>query len=189
MEQKLFIPLLLGTVRQGRQSEKAARYLLKRLERHPDIETALIDVREMNLPMDDEGAALGEPNANYRDTILRADGLIIVSPEYNHGYPGSLKRALDILDKEYRGRAVAICGVSSGGLGGARVIEQLAGVVRALGLVITRRDLTISFVQDAFDAEGNPRDSALDKHADTFIAELVWMAKTLRWGREHVPNA
>lgn len=66
---------------------------------------------------------------------MQADGIVIVTPEYNRGYPGLLKYVLDTNLKEYIHKAVGICGVSAGGFGGARVIENLLPVLRELGLV------------------------------------------------------
>ena len=188
MDKKLFIPILLGTIRQGRQSEKAAKFLFEKASKHPEIETKLFDPREMNLPMDDEGQALKEKNPEYRDAIIRADGLIIVSPEYNHGYPGSLKLVLDMLLKEYIHKAVGLCGVSAGGFGGTRVVEKLVSVVRELGLTVTFTDLNFSRIQNAFDEKGNLTDESFNKRVDGFLEELIWMAKVLRWGRENVPS-
>ena len=74
----LFIPILLGTVRQGRQSELVANLILKHIQSHyPDIETALFDPRNMDLPSDDEGTELADRNQDWRDAMKRADGLII----------------------------------------------------------------------------------------------------------------
>lgn len=188
MDNKLFIPILLGTVRQGRESEKVAKLLLERMSKHPEIETKLFDPREMNLPMDDEGQTLKEKNPEYRDAIIKADGLVIVSPEYNHGYPGSLKFVLDMLLKEYIHKAVGLCGVSAGGFGGTRVIEKLVSVVRELGLAVTFTDLNFSRVQNAFDEKGELTDESYNKRIDGFLEELIWMAKVLRWGRENVPS-
>jgi NAD(P)H-dependent FMN reductase len=187
-EKKLFIPILLGTVRQGRQSEKAAKLLEKYIQEKGEIETQLFDPRDMHLPMDDENDGLKEKNPKWRDAIIRADGLIIVSPEYNHGYPGSLKRALDLLLPEYIHKAVGLVGVSKGSWGGTRVIEQLVQAVRELGLAVTFTDLNFPKVQDAFDDQGNPKDERVYKRIDGFLEELSWMAKTLRWGRENVPS-
>lgn len=188
MNQKLFIPILLGTVRKDRQSEKVAKFLLEQISKHPEIETELFDPREMDLPMDDEGGygGLKEKNTKWRDAIIRADGLIIIAPEYNHGYPGSLKRALDVLLKEYIHKAVGLVGVSAGGFGGARVIEQLVQVVRELGLAVTFSDLNFFKVQDFFDENGKPKDEAVYRRVENFLEELVWMAKTLRWGRQNL---
>ena len=184
----LFLPILLGTVRQGRESEKVARLLLDWMRRSPEIETRLFDPREMCLPMDDEGQELKFQNPEYRNAIVRADGLVLVSPEYNHGYPGSLKRALDVLLTEYVHRAVGLVGVSAGGFGGARAIEKLVSVVRELGLMVTFTDLNVSRVGTAFEADGSPRDGSLDGRIDAFLAELLWVARVLRWGRRNVPS-
>ncbi len=184
----VFLPILLGTVRQGRQSEKVANLLLDRMRGHPEIETRLFDPRDMCLPMDDEGQELKFRNPEYRDAIVRADGLVLVSPEYNHGYPGSLKRALDVLLTEYVHRAVGLVGVSAGGFGGVRAVEKLVSVVRELGLMVTFTDLNVSRVEEAFNVDGTPRDASLDKRIDAFLTELVWVARVLRWGRANVPS-
>lgn len=188
MEKKLFIPILLGTVRQGRESEKVAHYLFKRMNEHEEIETYLFDPRLMNLPMNDEGQNLKYLNPDYRNAIMCADGLVIISPEYNHGYPGSLKIALDMLLKEYIHKAVGIVGVSSGGFGGVRAIEDLVGVVRELGLVVSSTDLHFPKVSTIFNEMGEPKDDATHKRTDSFLTELIWMAKVLRWGRENLPS-
>lgn len=188
MDKKLFIPILLGTRRKGRESEKAARLILEKAAAHSEIETRLFDPRDFVFPMDDEGDDMKENYPEWRDAMVRADGLIIVTPEYNHGYPGSLKYCLDLLLEEYVHKAVAVCAVSRGGFGGVRVIEQLTGVVRELGLVITFQDLNVSHAPEAFDEHGRATDPKFDDRIDAFLKELVWMAKTLRWGRENLPS-
>jgi NAD(P)H-dependent FMN reductase len=188
MKRTMFLPILLGTVRQGRQSEKVARLLLERAQAHLEIETQLFDPREMKFPMTDEGQSLKNLNPEWRDAIVRADGLILVSPEYNHGYPGSLKMALDILLKEYIHKAVGLVGVSRGPWGGTRVIERLVGVVRELGLAVTFTDLNFTHVETKFDAEGRLLDEAMNPRIEAFFSELLWMARTLALGRENVPS-
>ena len=188
MTRTMFLPILLGTVRQGRESEKVARLVLERAQAHPEIETRLFDPREMTFPMNDEGQGLKKLNPEWRDAIIRADGLIIVTPEYNHGYPGSLKMALDILLKEYIHKAVGLVGVSAGVWGGTRVIERLVGVVRELGLAVTFTDLNFSAVASKFDAEGRLVDEAMNPRIDAFFTELIWMARTLALGRENVAS-
>jgi len=185
----LFIPILLGTVRQKRESEKVATLLLSHIRsHHPEIETALFDPRDMDLPNDDEGTDLAERNLPWKNAIIRADALIVITPEYNHAFPGSLKRAMDVLLKEYIHKAVGLIGVSDGWAGGSRAIEALVPVVREMGLIVTFTDMYFPRVPDLFDEEGKPKDEAVYRRADGFLAELVWMAKTLRWGRENVPS-
>jgi NAD(P)H-dependent FMN reductase len=153
-----------------------------------DIETQLFDVRNFDLPGDDYGTEIGGRFPEWRDAIIRADGLVIVTPEYNHGYPGSLKSVLDLLLKEYIHKAVAFVGVSAGPWGGTRVIESMVPMVRELGLAVTFSDLNFPQVGSKFDGDGNLLDAAYEKRVGGFLDEIIWMATTLRWGRENVPS-
>ena len=185
---KLFLPVLLGTNRKNRNSVHPARWIVGQMERRPEIETRLFDVSEFVLPHDDYGQGLKDLFPEWRDAIIKADGLVIVTPEYNHGYPGSLKAVLDLLLREYVHKAVAFVGVSAGPWGGTRVIEAMVPMVRELGLAVTFSDLNFAKVQNTFDAEGKLLDTAFEKRAKDFLDELVWMSRTLKWGRENVPS-
>lgn len=190
MENKLFIPVILGTNREGRQSENVAKLLFEKMREHEKIETRLFDVRDFDFPRDDYGQALKESGkfAEYRDAIIKADGLVIVAPEYNHAYPGVLKSLLDTVLREYVHKAVGLVGVSAGPWGGTRVIESLVSVVRELGLAVTFTDLQFPLVQNTFDEKGELKDSAYNKRISDFLEELVWMSEVLRWGRKNVPS-
>lgn len=188
MADKLFIPILLGTNRKERLSEHVAKWVLAKVEEREDIDTQLFDVRDFHLPYDHYGQEIKDEFPGWRDAIVRADGLIIVTPEYNHGPPGPLKGVLDLLLREYVHKAVGFVAVSQQVWGGTRVIETMTHIVRELGLVITFTDLNFPRVQDKFDGEGNLLDDAYNARAAAFLDELVWMAKTLRWGRENVPS-
>jgi NAD(P)H-dependent FMN reductase len=187
MERALFIPLILGTAREGRQSENVARFVFEQTKKRADVETELIDVRELPMKLDDAGEQMKDPK--FSAAIERCDGLIIVTPEYNHGYPGLLKHALDMNLKEYIHKAVGICGVSAGPFGGARVIEGLLPVMRELGLVAIFEDVNFGNVAKIFDDEGNLLDQNYVRRLDKFLNELVWMARVLRHGRENIPGA
>ena len=184
MERPLFIPLILGTARQGRQSENVARFVFEQTKKRADVETELIDVRELPMKLDDAGEQMKD--TKFSAAIERCDGLIIVTPEYNHGYPGLLKHALDMNLKEYIHKAVGICGVSAGPFGGARVIEGLLPVMRELGLVAIFEDVNFGSVAKIFDDQGNLLDQNYVRRLDKFLNELVWMARVLRYGRESI---
>ena len=186
MERALFIPLILGTAREGRQSENVARFVFEQTKKRADVETELIDVRELPMKLDDAGEQMKDPK--FSAAIERCDGLIIVTPEYNHGYPGLLKHALDMNLKEYIHKAVGICGVSAGSIGGARVIEGLLPVMRELGLVAIFEDVNFGSVAKIFDDQGNLLDQNYVRRLDKFLNELVWMARVLRHGRENIPG-
>lgn len=183
-ESPLFIPVILGTTRKDRMSEHVARFVHHEMEKHANVETELIDICDIKLPIDDAGEAIKDPG--FSATVDRADGLIIVTPEYNHGYPGLLKHVLDSNLKEYIHKAVGICGVSAGPFGGARVIENLLPVMRELGLVTIFWDGNFSSVKKAFDENGNLLEQAYVRRIDKFLKELVWMSTVLRYGRENV---
>lgn len=183
----LFLPVILGTTRQGRMSEHVAKFLLQEVAKQAGVETELIDIREIPMPTTNAGEDIKD--AKFSATVMRADGLIIVTPEYNHGYPGMLKHVLDTNLKEYIHKAVGICGVSAGPFGGTRVIENLLPVMRELGLVTIFWDGNFSSVHKTFDESGNLLDEAYIKRIDKFLKELIWMSKVLRHGRENVTLA
>jgi NAD(P)H-dependent FMN reductase len=185
---KLFLPILLGTIRKGRESEDAAKWVFGKMREREEIETEFFDVRDFRLPQDHYGMELKDDFPEWRDAIVRADGLVIVTPEYNHGYPGSLKSVLDLLLPEYIHKAVAFVGVSAGPWGGTRVIESLVPMVRELGLAVTFSDLNFPLIKSKFDDNGNLLDEAYDRRVKDFLDELVWMSCTLRWGRENLPS-
>jgi NAD(P)H-dependent FMN reductase len=181
---KLSIPVILGTPRQGRLSEHVARVMVEQLSKRDDVHTRLIDVRALELSATDAGEAIKD--AAFSEAMMHADGIVIVAPEYNHGYPGLLKHALDSNLKEYIHKPVGLCGVSAGGFGGTRVVESLLPVMRELGLVTIFWDVNVSGAGKAFDAAGQLLDEALPRRIDKMLGELVWMAEVLRFGREHV---
>ena len=179
----LFIPLILVTTRQARMSEHVANFVVAEVAKR-SVETELIDIRELPFPMTGESTDIKDPG--FSGKMMRADALVLVVPEYNHGYPGSLKHALDTCLKEYIHKAVGICGVSAGPFGGARAIENLLPVMRELGLVTIFWDVNFGNVQSLFDTSGKLLDEAYIKRTDKFLKELIWMAKVLRYGREQV---
>ncbi len=179
----LFVPVILGTPRQGRMSEHAANVLRVEVGKRPEVETELVDIAALSIPVDDEGEAAKE--AEFAELVNRADALVLVVPEYNHGYPGLLKHVLDTNLKEYIHKAVGVVGVSAGVFGGARAIQNLLPVLRELGLVTIFWDVNFTTVRRRFDEDGNLVDDSF-LAIDKFLDELLWMAKTLRYGRENV---
>ena len=180
------IPVLIGTVRQGRMSGHAARLVHNELSKRPGVETQLIDIQELGVASDDEGEAVKVPS--FSAAMDQADGVVITSPEYNAGYPGMLKHVLDTNYWEYAHKAVGVVSVSSGPWGGGRMIENLLPVLRAYGLVPISWGVNIADVGSVFNEEGRLLDERYLRRIDSFLAELIWMARTLRYGREHITN-
>jgi NAD(P)H-dependent FMN reductase len=183
-DRPLYIPVLLGTVRRGRMSAHAAQAVLERMRGFPGVETELIDIATLSLPVDDAGEAIRDPA--FASRMERADALVIVTPEYNHGTPGLLKHVLDSCLEQYIHKAAGVVGVSAGPWGGTRAVESLLPVMRELGLVTIFWDVNFSRAHATFGADGALLDPTYGARIDKFLAELVWMARTLRHGREHV---
>jgi len=100
----MYIPIILGTAREGRQSEKVADFILHETL-NSGLESEIIDVRDYRVEATDNTGELPQAK-KLLEEISKADGLIIVSPEYNHGYPGELKMMLDMLYEEYSAKPV-----------------------------------------------------------------------------------
>ena len=181
METKsLFIPIILGSAREGRQSEKAAKFVLEEAKLYGKFETELIDVRDFGLLKTDD-TKTSEKAKKFSETIDRADGLIIISPEYNHGYPGELKMTLDQLYKEYKHKPVGICGVSEGRMGGSRAVEQLRLVAIEFQMVPISKAVYFSNIEDVFDEQGNNKYlDSYRKQLKSLFDELEWYAKALK---------
>jgi NAD(P)H-dependent FMN reductase len=184
IERSLFVPVILGTPRQGRMSEHAAKLMRAQVARRVGVETELVDVATLPIPVNDAGESAKDPV--FSETMNRADALVLVVPEYNHGYPGLLKHVLDTNLQEYIHKAVGVVGVSAGIFGGARAIQNLIPVLRELGLVTIFWDMNFTSVHSRFDEDGNLLDDSFLPRIDMFLDELFWMAETLRHGRAHV---
>src|SRR5216110_3766503 len=182
----VYLPVIIGTPRQGRLTEPAANFVFGEVSKRNDIETQLIDIRKIPVAMDDAGEALKD--SQFSAKVQRADGLIIVAPEYNHSFPGLLKHVLDTNLKEYIHKAAGVCGVSAGPFGGARMIQNFLPVLRELGMVTIFSDVYFGNAGKLFDpVTGNITDAAYTRRVDKFLNELVWMSRALRHARENLP--
>lgn len=179
----LRVALLVGTVRAKRESIKAAHYIARRAEQYPDVELTFVDPQELMLV--DEGEDVKDPR--YSEITAKADAFIIVTPEYNHSFPGSLKRMLDSEYENYYKKPVALVGVSNGSWGGVRVCEALIPVCHRLGLVNIRPELYFPKIQEKFNDDGTLKPEyteQCDKNVKIMLDELLWFAKLLKQGRE-----
>ncbi len=115
----------------------------------------------------------------FSEKIARADSIVIITPEYNNGYPGVLKNALDYLLPEYKRKPFGIVTVSAGGFGGLNCLAQLRLVAIGMGAFPIPAALPVSSVQSSFDEEGNPTDESYEKRATSFIDELLWFTEAI----------
>ncbi len=183
MGKTITISLLVGTVRAKRESIKVAHYIAERVKQYPDIELMFVDPQQLMLV--DEGEDVKDPL--YSKVTADADAFIIVTPEYNHSFPGSLKRMLDSEYNNYFKKPVALVGVSNGSWGGVRVCEALLPVCHRLGLVTIHSELYFPKVQEKFDDVGSIKAEYVeryDKNVQNMLDELTWFSKLLKKGRE-----
>ncbi|WP_030735473.1 NADPH-dependent FMN reductase [Streptomyces sp. NRRL S-31] len=187
----LKIGVVIGSVRTGRFADKVAQWFLSEIGRRDDMEVHVIDlsepalVEELKLTLD--AAEPREGTLTLAQRIGGLDGYVVITPEYNHGYPASLKLALDYVYSEWRAKPVGF--VSYGGMaGGQRAVEQLRQVFAELHAVTLRDTVGFHMAWEKFDEEGRPADAdAAGKAASVLLDQLAWWGLTLREGRAARP--
>ncbi len=187
-DSKLFVPIIVGSIREGRNTPRLGRFLHAKLEADERVDTQLLDLRDYDLPLMKERLRFLEnpPEAlvAFAEPIARCDALMIVSPEYNKGYPGVLKNAIDYLGPEYKRKPIGIATHSVGFMGGAVCLQALRAVMLNLGAVPIPAGMNVPHINKAFDEEGKALDDAYHDRAERFIDELVWYAEALKRQRE-----
>jgi NAD(P)H-dependent FMN reductase len=177
----LFIPIIIGSIREGRMSPRAAYFIDKRLRLHQDVAPEIVDLKDLNLPpMQERLRFLPNPSAQkLSDALAKASAAVIVTPEYNRGYPGVLKNALDYLNNEFVRKPIGIITVSGGDFGGINCLVQLRSVLLDRGAVPITARFPVRRVQDVFTEDGTLKDPSYEKLSDEFIKELLWFAARL----------
>ncbi|QSH39027.1 NAD(P)H-dependent oxidoreductase [Candidatus Kaiserbacteria bacterium] len=172
------IPVVLGTGRLERQSEKVARFVHTQLSGFEDVKSELVDVRNhlvspFTIPawVEDENAA------KWRKIAHEAAGFVFVVPEYNRSFPGEFKLFFDSAFKEYKGKPAILVGVSSGQYGGVRVIQQLAPVLLAASIETLGDTIATSNVESLFNEEGIPTDERYIGFVNDALTALVTKLK------------
>ncbi len=196
---RIRIKIILGSVRNGRFGERPAGWINDELKNWNGVEAELLDLKDYPMPFFDSAMSpsmLGKKYPNetvqkWSNKIDEADAYVIVSPEYNHGYSSVLKNALDWLSPEWSRKPVGF--VSYGSASGARAIEQLRQVAIELNMVPIRKSIHLNWEfimkswsnKDISNAElfAPVRKDMGPDHLADFVAELLWMAKTLRAAR------
>ncbi len=178
------LTVILGSVRPERLCTAVAGWFLQHLGTHPAFRADVCDLAEIALPDD---LSSGADTDAFTKRIGNADAVVIITPEYNHGYPGVLKTAIDTVWEEWRAKPVGF--VSYGGIsGGLRAVEQLRGVFGELHAVTLRDTVSLPNAGDAFDQDGVFREpSRADAAADTLLRSLRWWARATSDALEHEP--
>ncbi|MGW8765728.1 NADPH-dependent FMN reductase [Streptomyces sp. NPDC055815] len=193
MSTPLRLAVIQGSTREGRLGPTVAHWLAGHATDRPDLAVDVIDLAETPLPT--VFPHLGQAPADEADLALlravsprlaAADAFVVVTPEYNHSYPASLKNAIDWHNKEWHAKPVAF--VSYGGFSaGLRAVEHLRGVFAELHAVTLRESVGLAGVWGQFDAEGKAVDPGADTAAKAMLERLVWWADALREARAKKP--
>jgi NAD(P)H-dependent FMN reductase len=183
----LYLPVLYGSVRANRTSVHVATYAHRILAARPDVETHLFDPRD--LPFGNLVQREWEMEAPSREVVEfvhemgRADGFVVVTPEYNYGVPGALKNLLDHVSDEWNRKPFAM--VTAGAIsGGLRASDQLRQVVSGLGAFVIPTHVSVQFVEKNFQESGPTATPELwEERFGRLYHELEWYARALRPAR------
>jgi NAD(P)H-dependent FMN reductase len=181
MADTITIAVIAGTTRVQRESIKAARYVADFARQLEDVEVMFVDPVEFHFPGDGNDPEGKDPR--YTAIVDRADAFFIITPEYNHSFPGSLKRMLDSELALYNHKPVAFAGASSGRWGGVRAVESLLTAVRETGLVALSWDIYFPNVQDIFDEQGVIKEEyrqRYEKSLGKIFTELLLFARLFK---------
>lgn len=190
----LRIAVIAGSTRDGRFGPVVAGWTLGHIQQREDMSADLVDLVETPLPTvfpafgQPPAAGTGELLAAVSPRLAEADAFVVVTPEYNHSFPASLKNAIDWHNKEWHAKPVGF--VSYGGIsGGLRAVEQLRLVFAELNAATIRETVCFPGGWAKFDTDGVATDPASDAAAKTMLDQLAWWAHALRDARAVHPYA
>jgi NAD(P)H-dependent FMN reductase len=173
------IAIISSSVRSGRNSHRVALFLKSYLEINNLATAEILDLNKYKFPLFDERLRFQDNPASavldFAARVKSSDGVIIVTPEYNGGYPASLKNAVDLLYDEWHRKPVAISTASDGVFGGTQVITSLQFSLWKIRAWTVPAMFPVPKVQEVFDETGSPGDNeAIIKRAAVFVRELLW---------------
>jgi NAD(P)H-dependent FMN reductase len=178
------LAVIVGSVREGRFGPTVANWFVGQAERRGDAKVDVVDLTGGSFAT---GAPALGSMLEFASRIGAADAFVVVTPEYNHGYPGTLKNAIDSAGPEWHAKPVGF--VSYGGMsGGLRAVEQLRPVFAELHAVTIRATVSFHRARTRFDEDGSPSDAeAVNAAAASLLDQLAWWARTLRQARARAP--
>lgn len=172
------IAIISASVRSGRKSHRVALYFKNFLLNQKLATVEILDLNVYQFPVFTERLKF-QPSPSpdvidFSDKIKKADGVIIVTPEYNGGYPASIKNVIDLLYVEWFHKPIAISTVSDGSFGGTQVITSLLFTLWKIRAWVIPAMFPVPKVEATFSEEGVPVKETTDDRATTFLNELLW---------------
>lgn len=183
MSDKVRIGVIYGSTRRGRFCDTVVRWTVERLSTHGEFRVDVIDPAEES----DSKSSDSRDSASHQERLGQADAFVVVTPEYNHGYPAPLKALIDSAGAEWHAKPIAF--VSYGGVsGGLRAVEQLRLVFAELHAVTIRDSVSFAGAREQFDETGAPRNpDRANRGMETLLTRLNWWAVALRNARSSAP--
>ncbi|GAA2450838.1 NAD(P)H-dependent oxidoreductase [Streptomyces glaucus] len=186
----LRIAVICASVREGRFGPTVARWITGQARRRGDVEVDYLDLADHPLPVGlsrSPSAEVAEALGRVTPRLENADAFVVVTPEYNHSYPASLKNLIDWHYTQWRAKPVGL--VSYGGLaGGLRAVEHLRPVFAELHAVTIREQVSFHNAWDRFDENGTLKEpEAAEAAAKTMLDQLTWWGEALREARRKRP--
>ncbi len=171
------IALILGSVREGRKTDRVALYLKELLERQEGVSVTLLDLAEFRLPVfSSRWAKESDPDpaiVAFAKELSQADSMVLISPEYHGSYTGVLKNALDHYWGEFKRKPIGVVTTGSGRFGGVNASSEMQQLILSLGGFPMPTKLLVPFVQDAFSEAGAPIDERVQLDCIRFVQEFV----------------
>ncbi len=173
------IAIIISSVRIGRDSHKVALYFQQYIKHHQIATVNMLDLYEYQFPIFEERLSKQTnpltKTIEFAEKIKAADGVLIVTPEYNGGYPASIKNVIDLLYKEWHRKPIAIASASNGPFGASQVLTALQFSLWKIKAWVVPATFQVPFVDKAFDKDGVPvAKEDTDKLAAAFLKELIW---------------
>jgi NAD(P)H-dependent FMN reductase len=181
---QLRVAIIVASVRDGRFGPTVARWFTDHAGRRDDMTIDVLDLADFAIPAD---MTKNDDTARFAERIGAADAFVVITPEYNHSYPGPLKTAIDSLSAEWRGKAVGF--VAYGGIsGGLRAVEALRIVFAEVHAATIRETVSFHGARGQFNEAGQPVNAeAVGTAADTMLKNLLWWGRALRAARAAHP--
>lgn len=172
------IVIISASVRTGRKSHRVALYFQDFLVKRNLATAEILDLNVYQFPLFNERLKY-QPNPSpdvldFAERIKKSDGVMIVTPEYNGGYPASIKNATDLLYDEWNHKPIAITTVSDGSFGGTQVITSLLFSLWKMHAWVIPAQFPVPHAETTFDEAGHPAKSSTDDRAKVFIDEFFW---------------
>lgn len=179
------LSIITASVREGRHSDRVALYFKNYLESNHQATVEILDLKSYNFPVFEERLRFQKnplPGVlDFTEKVVASEGILIITPEYNGGYPASLKNVLDLLYNEWHRKPIAISTVSDGVFGGSQVITSLQFVLWKMRACTVSAMFPVPSVLKTFDEKGIPTDKDFtDKRANIFVKEWLWFIEANR---------